>query len=411
MHRMTYALLMAAVLCRPVIAAAQPAEGRSGWWFVPTVHTSAVHQDNVQVTDGSREVGAFLRVTSALETSYRVPRRTFQALYMVDSEKYTQPLRVLNDAIAQQTAGLRFEARPLGLVADARYMTTTRPEEVLEETGLIAAYRRTTAGSAGVALSRSLSARWRASSRYAFAVGDYGEATVSRPSARNAQHLFGALLSVQRSPRTTLGIEQSTRLLSGKDLTVRSVVQGTFWDGYLALRLTHSLTPRVRATVLAGPRLAQRLPEVIQPLGFTPLDWTLAPELLASVTFRDVGRSLDVSFARSAFLGFGAAGFIDTYRVDVKAGYVIARRMRLSARPAIYRNSISALHARSYRVDAAAIYDVTRWLAVEAAYLYKYQDRALSLADFGARSPARPKTRSTVMIGFALTRPIQMTRD
>ena len=135
--------------------------------------------------------------------------------------------------------------------------------------------------------------------------------------------------------------------------------------GSLALRVTHNITPRLRLTALAGPRLAQSLPEVLRPIGFTPLDWKVTPELLAAIIYRDTVRSIDVSYARSAFLGFGASGFIDTNRVEARVGYIIDRRLRLSARPAAYRNSLSGLPARSYRFDGGVSYDLTRWLAVD----------------------------------------------
>jgi hypothetical protein len=401
-------LLSVTVLHAPVVFAQQTAAEMPGWWFVPAVRTFGVHQDNVQLTDQSHEAGAFLRVTSMFGARYRVPRRTFQALYAFESEKYTRPLRVLDDVVAQQFARARYESGGGGLAAEGRYVTTTRPEDVLEPTGLVAAYRKTTAAAGTLTASRRISPRLNTSAAYAVNFEDYGEPTPSRPSARSLQHDFTAAVSLQRSPRTLVALEQSTRILIGDDLSTRSLVRGTFWDGHVAVRLTHNVTPRLKASVLAGPRVAQELPQVIKPLGFTPLEWKVVPELLVSLSYADVERTLAVSYRRSAFLGFGASGFIDTQTVDVRAGYIVARRLRLSARPAVYRNSLSGLPARSYRLDAGAAYDISRWAALEAIYLYKYQDRALSLIDFGARSPGQPKTRTTIMFGVALTRPVRV---
>ena len=206
-----------------------------------------------------------------------------------------------------------------------------------------------------------------------------------------------------------MALEYSTRQLTGEDRTVRSVASGTFWDGWLTLRVTHNITPRLRLTALAGPRLAQSLPEVLRPIGFTPLDWKVTPEVLAAIIYRDTVRSIDVSYARSAFLGFGASGFIDTNRVEARVGYIIDRRLRLSARPAAYRNSLSGLPARSYRFDGGVSYDLTRWLAVDGSYQYKYQDRALSLIDFGTRPAGKPKSRTTLMFGITVSRPVRIS--
>jgi hypothetical protein len=397
------------MLAIPVGAAAQAPQERAGWWFAPSVRTAAVYQDQVLLADDSHDRGEFVRVTTTLEASYRVPKRAFQMLYAVDSEKYRRPLQVLDDLTAQQNFGARYDWRPLGLTADARYLTTTRPEEVLENTGLVAAYRKTTAGGGGLSLTRSLSPRLRMNGRYAVSFTDYGRPTVSRPTATNLQHEFAASVTLQRQPRTLMALEYSTRLLTGEDRTVRSVASGTFWDGYLAVRVTRNITPRLRITGLAGPRLAQSLPQVLRPIGFTPLDWKLTPELLGSITYRDTVRSIDVSYARSAFLGFGATGFIDTQRVEARVGYTVQRRLRLSARPAAYRNSLSGLPARSYRFDGGASYDITRWLAIDGAYLYKYQDRALSLIDFGTRAAGKAKTRTTIMFGLTVSRPVRVS--
>ena len=401
------ATLVIAVAGVPAAASSQTPEERAGWWFVPTVRLQGVYQDIVELTDHSRDVGTFLRITSSLETSYRNPRRIFQALYALDSERYTPRLRVLNDAFAQQSAGARLESRGGGFLADGRYVTTTRPDEILEPTGLVAAYRRTTAASASATAGRAFAPRWRGSMSYSFLLSDYGEPTISRPSARSVQHGVLGSLAFQQSPRTLITFDQSARMLVGDDLSTRSRVRGTFWDGYVALRVTRNLTPRVRTTLLAGPRLTQELPRVINPLGFTPLEWKIVPEMLASISYRDVGRTVTLSYARSAFLGFGAAGFIETNYLDVRAAYSF-RRVRISGRPAVYRNSLSGLDARSYRLDVGSAVDLTRWLALETTYQYKYQDRAISLVDFGARSPARPKQKSVFIVGMTIARPIPL---
>jgi len=384
-----------------------PPDAMPGWWLVPTFRVAGVQQNNVELTDELRSVGSFLRVTSALEARFRNPRRIFQANYSLDSEKYPGRLRVLDNTLAQHMGGLRLESRPAGLLADIRFGSTTRPEEILESTGLVAAYRRTSSVTGTLGIDRAPAPRWRTGIRYLFSYADYGAPTVSRPTARTNQHGVSASLTRQMSPRTIVALEQNTRMLIGDDISVRALVRGTFWDGNVVLRLTHDLTPRVRATVSLGPRLSQQLPSVINPLGFTPLERRLSPEALASIQYRERGRAASVSYLRSAQLGFGAAGFVTTQSLEARLG-LAGRRWRATTRPAAYRNSLPGLRAKSYRIDAGAAVDLTRWMALETMYTYRYQDRALSLADFGARSGVRPRTRSTVLFGVTFTSPMQL---
>ena len=82
---------------------------------------------------------------------------------------------------------------------------------------------------------------------------------------------------------------------------------------------------------MAGPRVSQTPPEEIPRAGAAPLQRKFAPEMLASLTYRHEGSRLGATYTRSQFIGFGAAGFIDTESFDVRAATVIGSRLQLSS--------------------------------------------------------------------------------
>lgn len=386
-------------------------EAMPGWWFVPSIRTSGVREDNLLFTGESRAVGSFLRLTPSFETRHRHPLRTLTASYTFDSELHSQAFNVLDDVLARQSGLVRFDANPnprSAFSAQGRYTSTRRPEEVLDQIGLVTSLRRTTSYNADASFDRELTPRTRGRLGYGFNLDDYGPPTDARPSARSTHHALSSGTSFRLTPRTALGVEYTGKLLIGEDLRTRVTARGTFWSNTVALRLTHSITPRVTAVLLAGPRLSQVLPEEFGQAAFTPLDWELRPELLGSLTYRRDGQLLSMNYVRSAFQGYGASGFIDTESVGGRTAFALGDRVQVLLRPAMYRNTLRGLRANSYRLDGAAAVQVSRWVSVEATYLYKRQDRSLTIGDLETDASGRPKTRNSIMLGVTLRRPIRL---
>jgi hypothetical protein len=135
---------------------------------------------------------------------------------------------------------------------------------------------------------------------------------------------------------------------------------------------------------------------------------TLAPEVLASLTYRNRGGRISGAYTRSQFIGYGAAGFVDTESVELRAAMLIGPRLQLSTRPAVYRNTLADVQARVYRADVAAGVRLTRWLRLDASYLYRHQDRTLTLADTVEPGPLRPRTRRTIVVGLTLSQAVRL---
>jgi len=399
------ALAAAATDARPAWAQAVPDEA-VGFWVTPSVRTSAVHEDNLLFTGEQRTAGTFLRVTPTVDANYRGPRTTVDLTYGFDSERHPEAQRLLNNTFARQAAAGGFESKPnprLLVSGHARYITTIRPEEILDDTtGLLAERRRTTAYAGDGGFDHDITPRMRWHAGYAINHEDFGEPLPSRPSAKSTMHAVSTDLGFRIGPRTLLSAVYTGRRLSGDDIRVRSIVHGDFTAHMVAARLTRTLAPGITAVLLAGPRYSQTLPEGIPPSGEVALESTFAPEVQASFTVRRAPGRLSATYTRSQFMGYGAAGFIDTESIDVRAATVVAKRIELSARPALFRNTLTDVVAKVYRVDVAAGLRVTPWLSVGASYLHRYQDRTLTLADTVNPGEPRPRTRRSLFIGVTV---------
>jgi hypothetical protein len=395
------------------LAAAQPPPDPAelpGWWFVGSFQTAGAHERNTVGSGDSRTDDSFLRLTPTVETRFRDARRKLNLLYTFDSETHPAPLQALTDVLARQLATAAYDSS-LGertrFTGRAQYLATRRPDEVLEEVGLVPGRRRTLTYQGDAAIDHDLTPSVRLSVGYNVGFEDYGAPTEIRPGARTTMHSGRASVSLQHSPRTAWAIEYSGSFLNGEDLTLEERVRDTFTAHMVGLRLTRNLTPRLTLVLHGGPRLSEALASSGPPVANAQKVWDIRPDLLASLTYRKEERRFGVAYTRTQFRGLGAEGFINTESIELRAGYDSHRRLRLSARPGLYRNTRLNQRTLSYRLDVAAQYPIMQWLSIDAAYLLKRQDRPLFLDDVSA-GPGRERSRNSIVVGLTLRRPVRM---
>ena len=398
-------------------AAAIPAAAQStgdalpGFWVTPAVRTSAVREDNIVFTDDKRTEATFLRVTPTIDVTFRSERSTVDLTYGFDSERHPDSHAIFNNAFARQAGGGAFESHltpRLLLTGRGRYISTVRPEEAVEETGLVSERRRTTAYAGDIGFDRDLTTRLRWHGGYAISAEDFGEPLETRPSARNTLHSVSTDLGFRIAPRTMLAAVYTGRRLFGDDIRAKATAHGEFTAHVIAARFTRTLTPSLTAVLMAGPRYSEGPPDQFPREGPAPLVKKTATEALASLTFRHRGSRLGGAYTRSQFIGYGAAGFVDTESVELRAATLIGPRLQLSTRPAVYRNTLADVEARAYRADVAAGVRVTRFLRLDASYQYRHQDRTLTLADTVTPGPLRPRTRRSIFIGLTLSQAVRL---
>jgi hypothetical protein len=393
-------------------ATAQPprTEEIPGWSFVPGLQSAGIYENNLLFASSSPTDGSYLTLTPSLETRFRSPVGTFNAGYSFTGERHGPRLRSLDDTFARQLGVMSFDARPStrsSVTGMVRYMTTRRPEEVLDATGLIAGQRKTTSLAASFGVDKSMSLRSRVRFAYSVGIDDYGRASDARPGARNTLQTLALGVPFQASPRTSVTVEYTGKFLIGDEYGAEVVTHGVFWANTLGVRVARSLTPRLTAAVTIGPRAAQVVPPVIERTDTTPVHWEVAPEVLASLSYRGTRLALSSAYARTQLLGVGASGLVNTESLEVSLGAAVSR-LRMSARPGIYRNSLAGQRADSYRFDGTAGVVVSSWTTVDFVYGYRHQDRSLALADFAVTAAARSRTRNRFVVGMTVRRPFGM---
>jgi hypothetical protein len=186
MNRLLTVLLLAAA-AGPA-AAQSIGDAQPGFWVTPAVRTSVVREDNVVFTDDKRTEATFLRVTPTIEVTLRNERTTVDLTYGFDSERHTADHAEFDNPFARHAGGGAFETRVtprLLFSGRGRYISTIRPEEAVDETGLVSERRRTNAYAGDFGFDRDLTPRLRWHGVYAISAEDYGKPLDTRPSARN----------------------------------------------------------------------------------------------------------------------------------------------------------------------------------------------------------------------------------
>jgi hypothetical protein len=405
----SFAIAILVAVAAPARAQIVRPEDLPGWTLVPSVQTIGLYEDNV-ILNAAPADGTFIRMTPSIEARYRGPLGFFSAGYSLDREVHSDTLRGLDD-LARQVGLVSFEAKATertSLFGTANFLTTERPEEVFDAANLITSIRRTTRLLGSLGVDHAITPTWRLNSAYLINVDDFGDATTIRSGARTIFDRLTTAIVRQKSERTSFAIEHNVRNVVGEERTLRSVTRGVFWSNSLTGRWSRLLAPHLTATVAGGPRLTQVTPAIITPSERTPTEWEWQPELFASLVYKRNEQRLAVEYSRTQTLGYGASGFIDTEGVEARSSWVIARRLRLTVRPGVYRNSLADQHAESYRFDTYASYLVSSWMSLDAVISYKHQDRALALADFIVSSVARSRTRNRIAFGVTLRRAIKL---
>jgi hypothetical protein len=384
-------------------------EDLPGWTLTPSVQALGFYEDNVILNTQLAE-GTFARVTPAIDARYRGPVGSFNVGYSLDREVHSYTLKAVDD-LARQVGLMSFDSKTsekTSLFGNANFVTTERPEEVFDAANLLTGIRRTTRLLGNLGVDHAISPKWRGNMAYTITLDDFGEATDIRPGARTILSVLSTAFSLRKTERTNLAIENLAKNVTGEERTLRTITKGLFWSDSLYGRVTRVVSPHVSVNVAAGPRLTQVVPAVIVPSERTPTEWSWQAELFASIVYKRIDQSVGLTYARTLTLGYGASGFVETDSIESRAAWLVKRRLRLTARPGFYVNTLAGQSANSYRFDAYASYLATDWMSLDATINYKHQDRAVALTGFEVNSILRNRTRNRIAVGITFRHAIRM---
>jgi hypothetical protein len=375
-----------------------------GWYVIPTLQVGGASEDNLFFTSTDEIEARFLRLSPTIRSGYRGPRQWLDASYGFDSERYTK-LTALNDTFARQRGNLANKSRlgeRLSLTVDASYLSTRRPEEIFEDTGLVGPRFQARDLEARAALSRNSTPRLTVAAEYTYSHQFLGGEAEIQPEARSALHTPAARVSYRVSDRTEATVSYALRYLRGEETLGDRRAEDEYVAHVLTPGLTHRLARRLVLSVAVGPRLS----EYPAPEGEGKLR-ELAPEALITLRRQGARMSFVWSYTRTQFKGFGALGFIDTESLELKLTLRPRSRLRIQGQAGVYRNSLAASSAISYRVVGLARLWLGREVSLDGVYRFQTQDRPL-LAPPPAAGESQRRTRNAFAVGLTFGRTIRL---
>ena len=385
---------------------------RQGWYWRPSFRSFAAYEDNVLFT-GPKLDSPFLRFSPGVEAYYRRGLRTFSAGYSFDAEKYADPFEALDDAFARQSAFGELETRVdarSSLLARLEFLSTTRPEEVLQETGLLAARRRSRSLVGGARYRRELTRRLSWDLGYAMTVQDFRRPDERIPKLSGQVHTLATGLSLQTSRRTTNSFRYRAQLLTQNDVAPELIPSNHFTSHVVAYEWSRRLSRKIELALLLGPRFSEALEPAPAGDGVFHKKRELEPEANASLTYAGDGKDFTFQYRRSQFLAFGLAGFVDSESVTLNARFEPNVRTRIDVAPGFYRNTRLGVITNGVQLDVGAAYWLTPWVSLEGSYILQRQDGTLLSTDLGERvvPEGPPISRNTVLFGLTLNRVLDL---
>ena len=382
-----------------------------GWSITPGFRAAGVYDDNLFFTPVVLERTAYLRLSPRIESRYSGPRHSFSAGYTFDSEVYPRRLDALTRVFARQRAAFDLESKLTSrstLFARADYLNTRRPDEILDDTGLLSRFQPSQSFVVAASFDRRLTPRYGWKVGYELRLLDLGELGDPMPASSGVMHELHTGLTLSHTPRTASGFDYRFQLyLEEESFRVGSSPVFTRSDSFASHVATYSwarkLTPRTTFSILAGPRLSETLERAEGGEGLRRTrDWL--PEVLASLRHRGRWQDFALTFTSSQFQAFGLTGFVNTRSLVLTMNVRPSRNWRLAARPGVYKNTRVDLDTVSWRLDAAVSYQITRWASLDALYRFHYQMR--DLLELGADPSDAPQSRkrSALTIGVSLSR-------
>ena len=375
-----------------------------GWSVASAIRTVGAYEDNPLFTTAKEISASFLVVTPIVETRLRTPTRSFEAGYSFDAEKYTQSLAFAGGAFAKQRAFATLQSA-LGprtsLTVDTSYLSTNRPEEVLEDSGIVASRRRAQDYSASLLFTRSLSPRVGWETGYALSLQDLGEPTEVESSARGVLHTVNTRFSIQRSSRTSNWIDFTGQFLVGEERDVAQTTRASFASSVVRYRWTWAASSRVNVELMAGPRFSEEIDPTVSD-GAPMTTRRILFDAFASLGYQNAGQETTLVYTRSQFQAFGLSGFINTDNLQVTVAYRSSQRVQWIGRGGTFRTSDARSRVVGYRLDAGTNVQLAPRLTLEAAYRFQYQDRPLLSEGGGVMTGPGARSRNSVTVAGIL---------
>ncbi|MGE0453591.1 MAG: hypothetical protein AB7O37_13305 [Vicinamibacteria bacterium] len=319
------------------------AEARPRFELRPSLTLGAAHDDNVLSSAESPESDAVARLAPRLEFVARSPRLLLRASYLQEAERFRRQRSFDSPAAARDASlALRYRGRRGLLIESVQgYRFTRAPGQLALETGLELGRVPATQVSSDERLTLGLGARVAARLAHRFV----GDSVAGGP--RGSSQSFEASLERRQGPGAALSLGYTLRRFGGDGPAAASHV--VVLGGRLAL------SPQVRLTFAAGPRLRGRRVE--------------GPEADLELRRRLEGGELALAYARSQARVVGQAGVASTEMGGLRFAHdLVGPRLRFAISPGVYQTRHPAFDATAYRLDAELVWSPARGVSLSASH-------------------------------------------
>jgi hypothetical protein len=374
--------LVAGLAVAQIGTASSVARAQGTFELRPSLSVSEVYESNLFSTAGRgglapgaapRQEDVITRVSPGMESDFRTERWIASGRYTLDMERYATHHDLTSGGARQHaTAALTYHAtRRVRLTGGADFVTTRTPHELNVLSGLAFARTRGSRVSAHSTLTRDLNPVTSGTMEYIFSQDRLGR------SFEAATHAAAVRAVRRTSPRTRISgwyrIERYGFATASSDpwtLTSQSLNAG----------LTHEITPRLTASLEAGPRVTE---------------YTVRPELSASIVWATPQGDVSLAYQRTQTTVFGAVGPADVQSVRVSLARRIARALDVRLTPAVFTSALAGERAAVYAVAASVVRRLSSELALELSV-----DSSMQRGNLSRSAGVTTIPRHTALIRF-----------
>jgi len=381
---------------------------RQGWYVTPSIAAGGLYEDNVFFVPGSDASSPFARLTPGIEVQYRRRSRSFDAGYNFDAERYPEEFDALTKLFARQEAYGEYEAavdRRSSIRLAGSFLSTTRPEEVLQDTGLLSTRRLSRSVVASARFARRLSRRLSGEVGYLLSVRDFERPGSEIPTTGGTVHALVTGVSMPISRRTLGTLGYTARLLIPEEVPVASAPSVNFSSHVVTFQIARRVSKQIDLNVTLGPRVSEGLQATPGDVGVLR---DFGPEADASIALRAKNKRFELRYTKTQQQALGLGGFTNTERYTFRAVLDPTVRTRFEATPAYYKNERAGIDTTSIQVDMRAQYQFRRSALVEASYRFQYQDRFAFFTTGGIEIVDQSTRRNTFMVSFKLFKTYDM---
>jgi hypothetical protein len=310
--------------------------------FQPFAAVTAGYDSDVFATGRQPRADVVTRLTPGADGTYKTPLATLSGRYETDLERFMQypELTALN---ARQHGTIAIASRPtplLAVTAGGEFLATRMPGELTIATGLTLPRGRARRSSARASVARRFGTVTSADVGYALTDDRLNRSFAART------HAVDARLVREVSPRTALRAAyriETTGFAAAADAT-------RVTSNALSVGIDRAITPRVRASIAAGPRLT---------------GGSLQPEIAASVACDCAPASLAVAYEQTQTTVIGLAGAAGVRRVNVTLRRRFGRSLDLGLAPSFFRTVLGQARTDVYAIAFSVTRPLASRLAVE----------------------------------------------